>query len=255
MSDAPLPRRFTGRVALITGAASGIGRAVTLRLAAEGARVCAVDVDAAGLAETAAQATGPGAVRTAVVDVGRPAECRAAVADCVREHGRLDVLGNVAGVMHSEHFTEMTEEGYRRLMDVNVGGPVFLSQAAIPHLLVTGGNIVNIGSVSGIIGTAYNGVYCASKGAVTMLTRSLALEYAKSPLRINAIAPGGVVTNLVTNMDRAHDTDDDLMAHIRGFRPYCAPEDVANLFAFLASDEAANIHGSVMPTDGGVTAF
>jgi NAD(P)-dependent dehydrogenase (short-subunit alcohol dehydrogenase family) len=247
--------RFADKVALVTGAASGIGRAVTLRLAEEGAQVLAVDINADGLAESGSLGAGRGGkVHTRVTDVTKPAECRAAVDDCLAEFGRLDVLGNVAGICRAEHFTDVTEAGYRQMMGVNVDGYLFLSQAAIPHLLESRGNIVNIASNAGLMGQAFFVVYCMSKGAVVQLTRALALEYIKSPLRVNAIAPGGVMTNLVATMDMPASVDPELINRFTGIRPMGKPEDIATLFAFLASDEASNIHGAIVSSDGGLLA-
>ena len=247
--------RFEGKVALVTGAGSGIGRAVTRRLASEGARVFGHDLNAAGLEETAGlvrEAGGTMEVRAG--DVSSAAECRATVEAAVEAFGRLDVLGNVAGIGRAEHFTEVSEADYRRMMGVNVDGYVFMSQAAIPHLLHEGGCIVNIASVAGLMGQAYTVLYCVTKGAVVQLTRALAMEYVKTPLRVNAIAPGGIDSNLTATFAIPEDVDFDLMAPYSGVRGMGRPEDIATLFAFLASDEAVNVHGSIMTSDRGVTA-
>ncbi|MBV9291531.1 MAG: SDR family oxidoreductase [Frankiales bacterium] len=249
--------RYAGKRVLLTGAASGIGRAVTLRLASEGARVFALDIDEAGLAATAKAAAGQVAVRRC--DVTSAAECRAAVEAAVGELGGLDVLGNIAGVARGEHMTEVTESAYRQMMGVNVDGYFFMAQAAIPHLLASGeaGNdpvIVNIASNAGLIGQAYTVVYCMTKGAVVQLTRALAMEFLKSPLRVVGIAPGGVETGLVHGYQMPADVDWDLVMRYTGARGLAQPDDIANLFAFLASDEARNIHGTVVSSDGGMTA-
>lgn len=244
--------RYDGRVAVITGAASGIGRAVTLRLAREGATVVALDLDAAGLAATRDDAEG--AVLVRACDVSSADECRAAVEFAVSECGRIDVLGNVAGVARGEHFGEVTETAYRQMMGVNVDGYFFMAQAAIPHLLTANGVIVNIASNAGLIGQAYTVVYCMTKGAVVQLTKSLAMEYMKQPLRVVAIAPGGVDTGLLRNYQMPSDVDFDLVMRYTGARGMAKPDDIANLFAFLASDEARNIHGTVVSSDGGMTA-
>ncbi len=246
--------RFTGKVALVTGAASGIGRAVAVRLATEGASVLGHDVNAAGLDETAklvADAGGVMAVR--VGDVSDPSECQAAVGACVSAHGRLDVLGNVAGIARGEHVTEVSVTDYRRMMGVNVDGPFFLAQAAIPHLLATGGNIVNIASNAGLMGQAYTVVYCMTKGAVVQLTRALAMELMKTPVRVNAIAPAGTNTTLVQTYTMPADIDFELMGRYTGMRGMNSADEVANVFAFLASDEASSIHGAIVSADRGVT--
>jgi meso-butanediol dehydrogenase/(S,S)-butanediol dehydrogenase/diacetyl reductase len=247
-----MTNRYDGRVALVTGAASGIGRAVALRLAQEGATVLALDLDAAGLAATRDDADGNVVVRAC--DVTSADDCRAAVEFAVNECGRIDVLGNVAGIARGEHFGEVTEAAYRQMMAVNVDGYFFMAQAAIPHLLATDGVIVNIASNAGLIGQAYTVVYCMTKGAVVQLTKSLAMEYMKQPLRVVAIAPGGVDTGLLRNYQMPSDVDFDLVMRYTGARGMAKPEDIANLFAFLASDEARNIHGTVVSSDGGMTA-
>jgi meso-butanediol dehydrogenase/(S,S)-butanediol dehydrogenase/diacetyl reductase len=245
-------RRFEGKVALITGAASGIGRAVLLRLCSEGASVFAVDIDREGLEDTAARATSR--CYTHQADISDRDACRTAVERCVDSLGRLDLLGNIAGIARAEHFPDVTESQYRQMMGVNVDGPFFLSQAAIPHLLQTGGNIVNVASNAGLMGQAYTASYCMSKGALVQLTRSLAMEFVKTKLRVNAIAPAGVDTPLIRNFEAPADIDPALMAPYVGFRGTARIEEVAALFCFVASDDARSIHGAILPIDNGVTA-
>jgi NAD(P)-dependent dehydrogenase (short-subunit alcohol dehydrogenase family) len=247
-----IPDRFMGKSALITGAGSGIGRAVALRLAAEGAEVFALDINAAALAETAAG--GNGRITPRPTDVSSVAECRAAVADAVAAFGKLDILGNIAGIARSEHFTDVTEEQYRQMMAVNVDAYFFLAQAAVPHLLDANGVIVNTASNAGLMGQAYSVVYTMSKGAVVQLTRSLAMEYLKQPLRVVAIAPGGTDTGLIRGYQMPTDVDWDLVGRYTSARGFAKPEDLAALFCFVASDEARNIHGAILSSDHGITA-
>jgi len=244
--------RFEGKVALVTGAASGIGRAVTLRLASEGAAVLAVDVDGEGLDETATRAGA--AVTHHRADLSDPRACAGAVDACMRTHGRLDVLGNVAGIARAEHVQDVTVEQYRQMMAVNVDACFFLAQAAIPHLLETSGNIVNLASNAALMGQAYTVVYCMTKGAIVQLTRALALEFMKTPLRVNAIAPGGTDTPLSRNFKVPDDVDFDLMKPYIGYRPSGSADDVATLFAYLASDDARSVHGAIVSIDNGLTA-
>jgi NAD(P)-dependent dehydrogenase (short-subunit alcohol dehydrogenase family) len=251
----PVTDRYAGKVALITGAASGIGRATAVRLAGEGATVVGVDINTAGLdaaAKQVAEAGGTFVSRTA--DVSVRDTCRQIVADTVRDQGRLDVLGNIAGVIRMSHFAEMSEEDYRFMMGTNIDGYVWLSQAAIPHLIETSGNIVNIASNAGLMGQAYTVAYCTSKGAVVNFTKALAMEYMKSPIRVNAIAPAGTATALSDGVVFPDDPDWQLVGRYSGMRDMAAAEDIAALFAFLASPEARNIHGAILSTDGGVTA-
>ncbi len=246
--------RFDGKVALLTGAASGVGRATSVRLAAEGAAVFAVDVNREGLAETAAEiAAAGGRARTRHCDVSSVSECVSAAAGCMDAFGRLDVLGNIAGISWQEHVADVTEEGWDRMFGVNVKGPFFMAQAALPHLLESAGNIVNIASNAGIMGMAYTVPYCATKGAVVQLTRALAMELVKTPVRVNAIAPGGVDTPMTRNFRMPADVDWDLIRPGMGFRSMSRPDQIAALFAFLASDEAPNIHGAIISADHGLT--
>ena len=253
-----MTQRFAGKVALITGAASGIGRAVTLRLAGEGASVLGVDIDDDRLAETqrlASETGGTGGkVSVRQADLGEPDECAAAVGACVDELGRLDVLGNVAGIYHAGHATDLTVEQYRRVMSINLDACVFLAQAAIPHLLSTDGTIVNIASNAGLQGVPYSVAYCVSKGGVIQLTRALAVEYLKTSLRVNAIAPAGTNTNLTASVRFPAGVDPDLARRMGGLRGMAEPDEVAALFAFLASDEARSITGAIYTLDNGLTA-
>lgn len=247
--------RFDDKVALLTGAASGIGRATALRLAAEGAQVLAVDVDHEGLATLAKEvAEAGGTLATRTGSIAERDECFATVEACVAEFGRIDVLGNIAGVSRAEHFSELSEDHYRLMMAVNVDGPFFLSQAAVPHLIESRGNIVNIASNAGLMGTAYTVAYSMTKGAVVQLTRSLAMELQKKKVRVNAIAPGGVVTGLTNAFHIPEGVDMDLMAPYMGFRGMGEPDDIAALFAFVASDDGKNMHGSILSSDTGITA-
>jgi meso-butanediol dehydrogenase/(S,S)-butanediol dehydrogenase/diacetyl reductase len=248
--------RFTGKAALVTGAGSGIGRAVTIRLASEGAAVTAVDIDGERLDETAARLAGDGAgsVTAYVADLTSPDACAEVVAGAVQRHGRLDILGNIAGVSWAAHVTDVTVEEYRAMMAVNVDAYFFLAQRAIPHLLETSGCIVNVASNAGLIGQAYTVVYAMTKGAVVQLTRSLAMEFVKTPLRVNAIAPAAVNTNLMATFRMPADVDFDLVGRYMGFRPAAEAEDVAGLFAYLAGDDARSIHGAIVSIDNGVTA-
>lgn len=247
--------QFEGKVALITGAGSGIGRAVALQLLAEGAQVVGVDIDAAALDAVGAEGDGSasGSFVAHVADLSDPAACRGAVEACVERFGRLDVLGNVAGIASSSHLTDVTVEQYRKIMAVNVDGPFFLSQAAVPHLLETSGTIVSVASNAGLMGQAYTSVYSMSKGALIQMTRCLAMEYVKTGLRVNAIAPGGVDTPLSRNFQIAEGVDFDLMQPYMGFRGMATAEEIADLFVYVASDRAPSIHGAILSIDSGLT--
>lgn len=223
-----------------------------MRLVEEGARVFGVDVDAAALEAVAAEAGDAFVPR--VADLVDPVACGAVVSDCVERMGRMDVLGNIAGVAASSHLAEVSVEQYRRIMAVNADAPFFLCQAAIPHLLETSGNIVNLASNAGLMGQAYTVAYCMSKGALIQLTRALAMEFVKTDLRVNAIAPAGVDTPLVHRFSIPDDVDFELMQPYVGHRGMADPEEIARSFAFVASDDARSMHGAVLSVDNGVTA-
>lgn len=243
--------RYENKVVLVTGAGSGIGREIVLRLSSEGATVFGHDRDAERLVETSEMA---GGIETRVGDVTSPQECKETVAACVAAHGRLDVLGNVAGIARSEHFLDVTVEQYRQMMAVNTDAAFFFCQAAIPHLLETDGNIVNIASNAGLMGQAYTVAYCTSKGAVVQLTRALAMEFIKTKLRVNAIAPSGVNTNLIKGFQFPTGADFTLMQPYMGHRPLSEASEIAGLFAYIASDEARSMTGAIINVDNGVTA-
>ena len=184
--------RFEDKVALLTGAASGIGRATALQLASEGASVLGVDVNQEGLEETASLVREAGGnIHVQTCDVRSRQACFDAVDDAVGRFGKLDILGNIAGVNRFAHFHEMSEEEWNLLRSVNIDGVFFMCQAAIPKVIEAKGNIVTIASVAALRGQAYTAAYSATKGAVANLVRSLAMEYVKEDIRINAIAPVG----------------------------------------------------------------
>jgi NAD(P)-dependent dehydrogenase (short-subunit alcohol dehydrogenase family) len=248
-------RRFEGKVALVTGAASGMGRATCIRLAAEGARVFGVDIDEKGLEETACVIREAGGqAETQICDVTRRDQCFAAVAAALAAWGRLDVLANVAGIVRFAHTPEMSEQDWNRVLAVNLSGPLYLCQAAIPHLLESGGNIVNVASNAGLMGQAYTAAYCASKGGLVQLTRSLAMEYMKRGIRINAVCPAGTDTAMNRTVEFPEDLDWKLIRRFTGQRGFAQPEDIASAIAYLASDEAAAVHGSIFSVDNGMMA-
>lgn len=245
-----------GRAALVTGAASGLGRATALALARAGADVCIVDVNARGLEETA-QAVGALGVRCLAqpADLAVAENCAAVVAAAVAALGKLNALCNVAGVIYFNHSTAMPRADWDKTLAVNLSAPFFLSQAAIPHLLEQDGAIVNVSSSATHIGEAYAAAYCASKAGLTHLTRAMAMEYMHKPIRINAVAPGGMITNIVASMaNLPQDLDFTLMARFKPLRGTVEVEDVADLIAFLASDAARGYHGACIAIDKGITA-
>ena len=245
---------FAGKVVLVTGAASGLGRAASMRFAAEGAKLCLVDLNSDGLAETAAgitEAGGEAVIHSA--DLGDPANCAKAVASAVAAFGRLDVLCNIAGILRFHALGDVTPEDWNKLFSANVTAAFFMIQAAMPHLIKTKGNVVNIVSTAAFVGQAYTAPYAATKAALLSLTKSLAMEFMHAPVRINALAPGGMMTEMVQNLEFPEDADQSLIARYIGIRPPSQPEDIVEPLIFLASDRARSVHGACYNADNGIT--
>jgi len=246
---------MTGKVALVTGASSGLGRATALRLAAAGASVAIVDINREALDETAQLLADRGAVSlTIAADLADPAACTAAVEEAVAHFGRLDALCNVAGVIYLANSPEMPAEQWHRTMAVNLSAPFFLSQAAIPHLLEANGAIVNIASCAAFMGEAYAAAYCATKAGLVNLTKAMAMEYMRRPIRINAVAPGGMMTNIAVNFRPPEGCDIELLKRYSPMRGLVEVDDVADMIALLASDAGRGYHGACISIDAGITA-
>jgi meso-butanediol dehydrogenase/(S,S)-butanediol dehydrogenase/diacetyl reductase len=248
-----LRHRFEGRVALVTGAASGVGRAVAVQLAGEGAQLVGVDLDEKGLEQTA-RLCGDARFHPIARDLREASACRAVVAEATRLAGGLDALCNVAGINRFHNFLEMSEADWHAILAVNLSSVAFLCQAALPGLIERRGCIVNVASVAAVRGQAYTVAYCASKGGVVQLTRALAMEFVDAPVRINAVAPGGVDTAMNRNLAFPEGMDWKKVRRYSGPRPMARPEEIAGVIAFLASDEASNVHGAIWAVDGGLTA-
>jgi NAD(P)-dependent dehydrogenase (short-subunit alcohol dehydrogenase family) len=244
-----------GKAALVSGAASGLGRATALALGRAGSDVCIVDLNPAGLEETGAMLRALGVrAHLCAADLCSSEACRTAVSEAVEAFGRLDALCNVAGVIYLTHATQMTTQEWERTLGVNLSAPFFLIQAAIPHLLESEGAVVNVSSSAAFIGEAYAVAYCASKAGLNHLTKALAMEYAHKPIRFNAVAPGGMATNISANFKPQADLDHSLIARFSGLRGMVEVDDVADLIAFLASPAASGYHGACISIDKGITA-
>jgi len=249
-------RRFEGKVVLVTGAASGIGRATVERLAAEGAKLFCVDVQADALQETVKRAVEIGAEADArVCDVSSEADAVASVAACVTRFGRLDSLCHVAGILRFAHTHEMSFADWRKIQAVNLDGTFLMCRAALPHLLASGGNIVNVSSVAALAGLAYGAAYGASKGGVLAFTRALAVEYGKQGVRVNAVCPGSIKTPMTAGgAGLPKDADMKLVMRQMALDRARGPETVASLIAFLASEDAAHVNGKSIRVEGGTLA-
>lgn len=246
--------RFDGKVVLITGAASGIGAACARRFGSEGARLALADLRQDVLAASAQKLNlGPDRLLTESFDVSDPAAISAFIEKAVSAFGRLDALVNNAGIAAFGRVTELSDADWRKVIAVDLDAVFYGSRAAIPHLARTRGSIVNTASISGLYGDYGLSAYNAAKGGVVNLTRAMAIDHAQDGVRVNAICPGIVRTDLTAALT----ADEDFMAEWRRLVPMgraADPEEMASAVAFLASDDASYVTGHCLVVDGGVTA-
>lgn len=255
----PLPQRFTGRAALVTGAASGIGRATALRLAGEGAAVVAVDVNAELLATLPAEGSessgGTGSISTHPGDVSTEQGVRSLVAGAVEDLGRLDVVANVAGVLSFSHTHELPLDEWNRLLTVNLTGTFLVCRETLPHLVAGGGGaIVNLASTAAHKGQPWASAYGASKGGVLAFTRALAVEYAAQGVRANSISPGAIDTPITGAFHLPEGADIALINRVTPLGSFGSPEGIAAAIAYVASDEASHMNGADVLIDGATLA-
>lgn len=244
--------RLQNKIALVTGAGSGIGRAIALRFAAEGASVFAADLQQASLDTLAAEAQGT--VATHICDVSVPEQVEAMVQACRERFGRLDVLVNNAGIGGSSltPIHEIPLDSWDKVLNVNLRGAFLVLKHAIPLMLTSGGgSVVNMSSIGSMVCTAGSAAYHASKGGVKMLTQVAALDYVRQNIRVNAVCPGVTRTSILEG--RPQSLLDQLSAGVPQGR-LGSPEEVAAVALFLASDEASHVTGASYVVDGGVTA-
>ncbi len=250
--------RLAGKVVLITGGGTGIGRGIALACAREGAKVAVVGRRLAKLQETASEIKAMGAEAIAIAcDVSRFADAQNAIQKTVEAFGKLNVLANNAGVLSVSTIEEIPEDEWDRLINANLKGPFLMCRAALPEFRkVGGGSIVNVGSVLGLVAMKKRAAYCASKGGLTLLTKAIAIDHGHENIRANCICPSIVETDLVSELFKTPDGERAKLERLATIplARFGKPNDIAGLAVFLASDESSWLTGAAIPVDGGLTA-
>ena len=248
--------RLRGKRAIVTGAGSGIGRAIALRLAREGASVVVADVDEVAAGAVAREIGVESLVSR--TDVTSAEEVEALVGTAVDAWDGLDVMVNNAGIGVAGHVTDTSEEDYEKVMDVCLKGTFFGMRYAIPAIRDSGGgSVVNLSSVAALVGIADRAVYSAAKGAILAITRAAAIDHVEEGVRVNCIAPGTVDTPWIGRITAGYDDPEEARENMQARQPhgrFVTPEEIAAMAAYLASDESASVIGACMIVDGGVTA-
>ncbi len=246
--------RFADRVAVVTGAGSGIGRAVATRLAAEGAKVAALDVAVDNVASTVAGITEHGGTACPFTcDVTSESSVTEAVTALVEQLGPPTVVCNVAGVGGFYNTVDMPTARWDQILAVNLTGPFLVCRTTLPHLLEHGGSIVNVASNTALMGQAYSAAYCASKAGLLMFSKALAAEFLSRRVRVNVVAPGGVDTPLIGAFELPEGADPKELTRIMTPMGFSTPAEIAASVAFIASDESSYTTGAVLSVDGGLT--
>lgn len=245
------------KVAVISGGNSGIGRAISLTFAREGATVVmlARNEDTAGETLSMIESAGGKAIFLPC-DVTQVEQCENAIQQTIAQFGKIDVLVNNAGIIYRyKNVIESSVEEWQKTFDVNVNGAFYLSKFALPHLIETKGNIVNVASYVGLVGFTGMPAYCASKGALVQLTRAMALDHAPQGVRVNCVCPGSVHTPMIEAAWAGYgDGAPEVWASKHPLGRIATPQEVADVILYLASDEASFLTGVALPVDGGITA-
>ena len=248
---------FGGRVVLVTGAARGIGRATAELFAADGASVALLDIDRHEVERVAAAISAAGhRAWPLCADVGNSSAINDAVDRCVRTFGRLDVLVSNAGTHFSRAIDDYTDDEIERILSTNLKGTLYAIRAAVPRLRDTGGSIVTVSSMTGLVGQDKGAVYVATKGAIISLTKALALELAPNGIRVNCVCPAGVDTPLMRQWAATLPDPEAVLreqAAMHLTNRLATPQEIAAAIAFLASPAASFITGVALPVEGGAT--
>ncbi|HXQ31666.1 MAG TPA: SDR family NAD(P)-dependent oxidoreductase [Steroidobacteraceae bacterium] len=244
--------RLDGQTALVTGGASGIGRATVLTLARSGASVICADLNETGGAEVVREAVAAGlAVEAVGIDLGDPQSTRRAAAEVLARRGRIDILVNGAGWGEIQPYVDTPADVMDRLIAINLGGPVHLTQALLPPMIAANrGKIINIASDAGRVGSSGETVYAAAKGGVIAFTKSLAREVARHSINVNCVCPGPTETPMLAT--RGEKLRDAFLKAIP-FHRFAKPEEIADAILFFASGRAAYVTGQVLSVSGGLT--
>jgi NAD(P)-dependent dehydrogenase (short-subunit alcohol dehydrogenase family) len=248
-------QRFADKVALVTGAGSGIGRASAQRIAAEGGAVFCLDLNLDALDATVATiASNGGKASAGVCDISREMDVGACVAACLEQYGSLYALVNMAGMLRFDDTEQLELDQWQRVLDVNLTGTMLLCREALPHLVASGGSIVNAASTAALAGLPCGVAYSASKGGVLAMTRSIAIEYAKRGVRANCVCPGEINTGMTEGVAFPDTMDFDLISRVVSPTGARGPEVVASVIAMLASEDGIHITGENIRVDGGTLA-
>jgi len=252
-------KRFEDRVVILTGAASGIGKAAALLFAEEGATVCLLDIDRRGIEEaTRAILDKNRKALPFVCDVTDERKVAETMEQVLRHAAGIDVLCNNAGIELSKSLISTEKDEWEAVLSVNLKGMFLLSKHVLPHMMDSGGGaVVNTSSISGLLGWPDSAAYCASKGGVVQLTREMAVEYGQYNIRINCICPGTTETPMINRLLSLESDPEETARSIKAMHPlgrFAQPEEIARAMLFLASDEASFVTGAVLPVDGGYTA-